>query len=276
MTIKMVNFKDIRIDGGTQFREEINQNLVKEYKEDMMKGDVFPPIDCTFDGSNYWMARGFHRYFAMQAMGLKQVEINYKPGTQEDAQDWALGDNADHGLRRTPKTKRNQVESALAMERHKDKSDREIAKLCRVSHTFVASVRSTKVKERQAENQKKHKEGGNNSTFETGNNSTFEGGNNSTPPEDFDPKPPMTQDFAPSDDELEANQLSTQADMDLVTKMIESDDVVATLHAEVKRLSDDNVSLQSRVNALMREKNKAVELLQKAQRELDRIKKAKK
>jgi hypothetical protein len=86
----------------------------------------------------------------------------------------------------------------------------------------------------------------------------------------------MTQDFAPSDDELEANQLSTQADMDLVTKMIESDDVVATLHAEVKRLSDDNVSLQSRVNALMREKNKAVELLQKAQRELDRIKKAKK
>ena len=268
MTIKMVNFKDIRIDGGTQFREEIDQNLVKEYKEDMMKGDVFPPIDCTFDGSNYWMARGFHRYFAMQAMGLKQVEINYKPGTQEDAQDWALGDNADHGLRRTPKTKRNQVESALAMERHKDKSDREIAKLCRVSHTFVASVRSSKVKERQAENQKKHKEGG--------NNSTFEGGNNSTPPEDFDPKPPLTQDFAPSAEELEANQLSIQADMDLVTKMIESDDVVATLHAEVKRLSDDNVSLQSRVNALMREKNKAVELLQKAQRELDRIKKAKK
>jgi hypothetical protein len=86
----------------------------------------------------------------------------------------------------------------------------------------------------------------------------------------------MTQDFAPSEEELEANQLSTQADMDLVTKMIESDDVVATLHAEVKRLTDDNVSLQSRVNALMREKNKAVELLQKAQRELDRIKKAKK
>jgi hypothetical protein len=260
----MVNFKDIRIDGGTQFREEIDQNLVKEYKEDMMKGDVFPPIDCTFDGSNYWMARGFHRYFAMQSMGLKQVEINYKPGTQEDAQDWALGDNATHGLRRTPKTKRNQVESALSKDRHKDKSDREIAKLCNVSHTFVASVRNPKVKERQAENQKKHKEGGNNSTLEDGNNSTFV------------EKPSMTQDFAPSAEELEANQLMIQRDMETMNKILESDDVVATLHAEVKRLSDDNASLQSRVNALMREKNKAVELLQKAQRELDKIKKAKK
>jgi len=64
--------------------------------------------------------------------------------------------------------------------------------------------------------------------------------------------------------------------MEVMNKILESDDVIATLHAEVKRLSDDNASLQSRVNALMREKNKAVELLQKAQRELDKIKKAKK
>jgi len=168
-------------------------------------------------------------------------------------------------LRRSPKTKRNQVESALSMERHKDKSDREIAKLCKVSHTFVASMRNPKVKERQAENQKKHKESGNNSTpVETGNNSTS------------DPKPSMTQDFAPSAEELEANQLMIQRDMEVMNKILESDDVIATLHAEVKRLSDDNASLQSRVNALMREKNKAVELLQKAQRELDKLKKAKK
>ena len=265
MTVKMVNLKDIRIDGGTQFREEIDQNLVKEYKEDMLGGDIFPPIDCMFDGSTYWLARGFHRYFAMQAMGLKQIEINYKPGSKEDAQDWALGDNASHGLRRSPKTKRNQVLSALSMERHQDKSDREIAKLCKVSHTFVASLRDPKVKERQAKNQEKHKASGNNSTF-------VESGNNSTPTE----KPSMTEDFAPSDEELEANQLKLQADMDLAMKIIDSDDVITTLHAEVKRLSDDNASLQSRVNALMREKNKAVELLQKAQRELDRIKKAKK
>jgi len=261
MTIKMVNTKDIRIDGGTQFREEINQNLVKEYKQDMQNGDVFPPIMCAFDGSTYWLAKGFHRYFAMESMGLKQIEIVYKPGSQEDAQDWALGDNAEHGLRRSTQTKRNQVEAAISMERHKNKSDREIGKLCRVSHTFVAVVRNPLVKERHAKNLKTHVE-----KVQSEINST----------QDSDPKPSMTQDFSPSAEELEANQLAIQADMDLVNKIIEADDVVATLHAEVKRLSDDNASLQSRVNALMREKNKAVELLQKTQRELDRIKKAKK
>jgi site-specific recombinase len=59
--------------------------------------------------------------------------------------------------------------------------------------------------------------------------------------------------------------------IEIMNKMLESDDVVATLHAEVKRLSDDNASLQSRVNALMREKNKAVDLLKSAQRKLDRL-----
>jgi len=99
---------------------------------------------------------------------------------------------------------------------------------------------------------------------------------NVTTPVEADPKPPLTKDYAPSDEELEANQLLIQADMDLVNKMIESDDVVATLHEQVKKLNEQNANLQSRVNALMREKNKAIELLEKTQRELDKIKKAKK
>jgi len=254
----------IRIDGGTQFREAIDQDLVKDYKECMLNGDVFPLIECAFDGSNYWLWEGFHRYFAMQAMGLKQIEINYKPGTQEEAQDWALSANKKHGKRRSLETRRNQVITALTMERHKDKSDREIAKLCDVSHTFVASVRSSKVKERQAENQKKHKEGGNNSTFETGNNSTLT--------ENLDPKPSMTEDFAPTAEELEANQKAIEADIQAMNKLLESDDALATAHAEIKKLNLDYANLESRFNALMREKNKAIDLLEKAQRELDRIK----
>ena len=265
MAIKMVNTKDIRIDGGTQFRDQIDQDMVKEYKEAMLNGAEFPPIQTAFDGSNHWLWDGFHRYFAVQAMGLKQIEINYKPGTQEDAQDWALSANNKHGKRRSLETRRNQVMTALTMERHKNKSDREIAKLCDVSHTFVASLRNAEVKKRQEKNLEKHIE-----------KKIEKSGVNSTQAQDSDPKPSMTEDFAPSEDELEANQLKMQADMDLAIKIIEADDILATLHSEVKRLSDDNASLQSRVNSLMREKNKAIDLLQKAQRELDRIKKAKK
>jgi hypothetical protein len=162
------------------------------------------------------------------------------------------------------------VEAALSMERHKNKSNREIAKLCEVSDKFVATIRSPEAKEKQESNRK------------SSNEKKYSGGQNNDKCDpiapdgnlthsDADPRPSMTQDFSPSEEELEANQLSIQADMDLVTKMIESDDVVATLHAEVKRLSDDNASLQSRVNALMREKNTAVELLKSAQRKLDRL-----
>ena len=264
--MRMVKLSDIRIDGGTQFRDQIDQDVVKEYKEAMLNGAEFPPIQTAFDGSNYWLWDGFHRYFAFMAMGLKQVEVEYKPGTQEDAQDWALSANAKHGQNRNNATKRKQVEAALAMERHKDKSNREIAKLCEVSDTFVASIRSSEVKERQAKNIEKHF----NKKASKDDVSAVK-----LHPES-DPVPPMTQDFAPSEEELEANQLMIQRDIETMNKMLESDDVIATLHAEVKRLNTSNANLQSRLNALMREKDAAVDLLKKAQRELDRIKKAKK
>ena len=268
MTVKSVNLKDIRIDGGTQFREEVDQNLVKEYKDSMLGGNEFPLIKTTFDGSNYWLWDGFHRYFAMESMGLKQVDVDYKPGSQEDAQDYALGANGKHGKRPSPTTKRNKVETALSIERHKDKSDREIAKLCEVSHPFVASIRNEKVKEQQKANQKNHKE-----KAKSGNNSTSEGGNNSTSAENT---PSMTQDFSPSKEELEANEMAMQADIQAMNKLLESDDALATAHAEIKKLNSEYAMLESRFNALMREKDKAVSLLEKAQRELDKLKRAKK
>ena len=260
MTVKSVNLKDIRIDGGTQFREEVDQNLVKEYKDSMLGGNEFPLIKTTFDGSNYWLWDGFHRYFAMESMGLKQVDVDYKPGSQEDAQDYALGANGKHGKRPSPTTKRNKVETALSIERHKDKSDREIAKLCEVSHPFVASIRNEKVKEQQKANQKNHKE-------------KVKSGNNSTSVENT---PSMTQDFSPSVEELEANEMAMQADIQAMNKLLESDDALATAHAEIKKLNSEYAMLESRFNALMREKDKAVSLLEKAQRELDKLKRAKK
>ena len=258
---KLVQLSLVRIDGQTQYRDLVDQNTVKEYADRMRHEVQFPPVRCTFDGKHYWLWDGFHRYFASQAAGFRDICVEFTHGTKEVAQDFALGANCTHGLPRNNATKRKQVEAALSMERHKNKSNREIAKLCEVSDSFVASVRDPEVKDRQAKNIEKH--------FK--NKASKDDVSAVKLHPDADPKPSMTQDFSPSEEELEANQLSIQADMDLVTKMIESDDVVATLHAEVKRLSDDNASLQSRVNALMREKNTAVELLKSAQRKLDRL-----
>jgi len=260
---ELIETKRIRIDGGTQFREGIDQDLVKEYKECMLNGDVFPLIECAFDGSNYWLWDGFHRYFAFMAMGLKQIEVEYKPGTQEDAQDWALSANAKHGQNRNNATKRKQVEASLSMERHKDKSNREIAKLCEVSDSFVGAIRNpdTKIKQdknRQASAQKKVEEC-----------------SPTAPNEKLEPKPSMTEDFAPSEEELEANQRAFEADVQAMNKLLEADDALATAHEEIKRLNRSYANLESRFNALMREKDAAVQLLKKAQRELDKIRRLK-
>ena len=48
----------IRIDGGTQFRETLNQSVVADYKERMKEGVKFPPIKTVFDGTTHWLNHG--------------------------------------------------------------------------------------------------------------------------------------------------------------------------------------------------------------------------
>ena len=268
--MKVLKFSQIRIDGGTQQRVTINQDKVSEYKERIKDGIKFPPILCTFDGTNYWMYDGFHRYFAAQAAGLTEFEVVYKPGTMEDAQDLSYGVNASHGLPPSKKDKEHRVRNALSKERHQDKSDREIAKLCEVSHTFVASIRRPEVKEQQAKNLANHIEAkaGVNST--TGNNSTpADTGVNST----SDPKVELTQDYGPDEQELKANELAQQADLEAMNKLLESDDALATAHAEVKRLNHLVSQLQVRISVLMREKNSAIDMVKEYQAKEKKAKK---
>ena len=264
--MKILKFSQIRIDGDTQQRVTINQEKVSEYKEQIKEGAKFPPILCTFDGTNYWMYDGFHRYFAAQAAGLAGFEVIYKPGTMEDAQDLSYGVNASHGLPPSKKDKEHRVRNALSKERHADKSDREIAKLCEVSHTFVASIRRPVVKEQQAQNQAKHLEKTNTKSEASGNNST---GNNSTP----ESKVELTQDYGPDEQELKANELAHQADLETLNKLLESDDALATAHAEVKRLNHLVSQLQVRISVLMREKNAAIDMVKEYQAKEKKAKK---
>jgi hypothetical protein len=62
-------------------------------------------------------------------------------GTARDALLFALGSNTTHGLRRTPADKRRAVEVMLRDEEWAKWSDREIARLCDLSHAFVSGVR---------------------------------------------------------------------------------------------------------------------------------------
>ena len=148
---------NIRIDGGTQFREKTNQDVVNDYKERLKEGVKFPPLKTVFDGTTHWLFDGYHRYLAMKDLGI-EPEVDYIQGSQEDAQILAMGANSEHGLQRTNADKRKVVEAAIVHPRLQGKSNREIADICKVSHSFVAAIRDPEVKERQRENVKKHYE----------------------------------------------------------------------------------------------------------------------
>lgn len=264
--MKVLKFSQIRIDGGTQMRVSINQDKVSEYAEKMREGGKFPPLKATFDGTVYWLYDGFHRYFAAQSAGGTSIEVDYKPGTMEDAQDLALSANNEHGLPRTNEDKRKSVETALSYERHAKKSDREIARLCDVSHTLVAAVRNPEVKKQQVKNTLKSLEKRVAEFEGSGVSST---GISSTP----DPKVELTQDYGPDEQELKANELAQQADLEAMNKLLESDDALATAHAEVKRLNHLVSQLQVRISVLMREKNAAIDMVKEYQAKEKKAKK---
>ena len=259
--MKTVNLNDIRIDGGTQSRLVIDQTLVYQYIDCMKDGDTFPPIETMFDGSTHWLVDGFHRDHAYKLMGLKKTEVVYKPGTQEEAQVRSFGVNGKHGKPRTNDDKRNAVQLALAHNLTKDKSDREIAKVCEVSAPFVGSVRNPEVKERQ----QKHRD---ESSIKKAKKEEGVIGLHLEP----EIKPEEKAEFGPDADELKANDLAQQADLEMLNKLLESDEPLKLAHEEIKRLNHQNGQLEVRLHGLMNERNEAVKMVKKLQKENDKLK----
>jgi hypothetical protein len=141
--MKKLNLLAIKIDGGTQARVSLNQDVVKEYAESMREGDVFPPVTVFFDGSEYWLADGFHRYFATNFNGYTSIEADVKNGTLEDAILFAFAANGKRGLSMTAEDIRNII---YAMLRHPEWSkwtNTAIAKHIGVSSMTVGRVKAT-------------------------------------------------------------------------------------------------------------------------------------
>lgn len=142
MTIESLDFTQIRMDGGTQSRADIDEATVREYQEAMAAGAEFPPPIVFHDGSTYWLADGFHRVFAWRRVSLAgRVQCDIRQGTQRDAVLYSVGANTRHGLRRNPADKRRAVLRLLHDPEWGQWSSRAIADKCGVSHTFVDDLR---------------------------------------------------------------------------------------------------------------------------------------
>lgn len=91
----------IRRDGGAQMREAIEQDTVTQYAEHIIDGVEFPPLVVFYDGSDYWLADGFHRIAAYEEAGADTVPVDVRSGQLLDAIKFALKANATNGKPRT-------------------------------------------------------------------------------------------------------------------------------------------------------------------------------
>lgn len=139
---RAVNIARIRTSGGTQPRTAISQDVVDDYAASMRAGAHFPPVVVFQVGHDYWLADGFHRYYAAMACKAAQLDAEVKQGAQRDAVLFSVGANADHGLRRTNDDKRRAVLTLLNDPTWSKWSNRDIAERCHVSSTMVDNCRS--------------------------------------------------------------------------------------------------------------------------------------
>ena len=105
----LVALSDIRFHADCQSRVSLDEETVAEYAHRMHEGAEFPPLIVFFDGSDHWLADGFHRYAAWKSVtrqsGTEEsacVPADIRQGTRLDAVRYALAANAQHGKRREP------------------------------------------------------------------------------------------------------------------------------------------------------------------------------
>lgn len=140
--ITSLDVAKIRTDGGTQARASMDEGVVAEYASQIKDGQkAFPAMVAFHDGTDYWLADGFHRLRAYKRAGWPAVSVDVRIGTQRDAILYACGANANHGLRRTNADKRLAVRRLLEDGEWSKWSDREIARRCGVDNKFVGNVR---------------------------------------------------------------------------------------------------------------------------------------
>jgi len=153
--MKKLALDAIRLDGETQARVSLNQDVVTEYAAHMQEGDTFPSIVVFHDGSDYWLADGFHRYMAHKQNKATEIECDVRTGTLEEARLYAYGANGRRGLSLSREDKRKIVLSMLKHPEWKKWANTEIAKHVGCSSMTVGRIKSGLVYDAEKEQPKK-------------------------------------------------------------------------------------------------------------------------
>jgi ParB-like chromosome segregation protein Spo0J len=140
--IKTLSIDLVKIDGDTQGRAEINTDHVTDLKHAWESKVDLPPLIVFFDGNEYWLGDGFHRWHGAKAAKRGSVPCDVRKGTVRDAQLYALTEaNRTHGLKLSHADKRAIVKRMLADKEWGQKTTQWIASEVGFSRAFVEELR---------------------------------------------------------------------------------------------------------------------------------------
>lgn len=101
MKPKSISLDKININEAAQPRVTLDDAYTEEITTELQAGSEFPPVVVFQESQEYWLADGFHRYFAHIKAGLSEIKAEIHRGGMREAILYAVGANATHGKRRS-------------------------------------------------------------------------------------------------------------------------------------------------------------------------------
>ena len=140
----IININTINIAKSYQSREEIDQEMVDIFAEDMLHGDKFPPVLIYVVNGEKLIADGFHRYFAHKKNNKTSIEVDERASDLDSYILKCTSANNNHGKRPTDKDKIKSLERILLLDEVTLWQDKDIARHIGVSVSFVYKHREKK------------------------------------------------------------------------------------------------------------------------------------
>ncbi len=196
--LQKIAISSIQRHPDCQQRGATRPDIVENYLEALQSGGELPAPKVKFDGDKYWLFDGFHTVETHIQFGSTEILFQVEEGSFRDAVLASCGVNANHGLPRSNKTKRNAVMRLLQDDEWSQWSDREIAKRCEVSNAFVSGLRKNLTVNINSDNPRKYNDKyGNQSEMNVANigANSQEQEQEPTPPNQTEEVNQTTQDF---------------------------------------------------------------------------------
>ena len=139
-TLMTLNSEVLHCDADVQPRLALSDAHIREYAALLQEGHQLGTIVVFQDGSDYYLADGFHRVAAAKSIELEELPAEIRVGTKRDAMLYACGANK-HGKPLSNPDKQRVVLHLLEDAAWGQWSDREIARHCGVGHALVSRLR---------------------------------------------------------------------------------------------------------------------------------------